>query len=259
MSKTVRTLLLATGLAGCFLTPSLQAKTLASAPVAAFFFQSETDRSPATQPSAATSATPTAQSTTVATTPRKEEKEADEGEENAQFKYSKLVLATAHKTGLSKETIYWIYTTINFLILAAALWWITKKFLPHGFAPRTAEIQKGIAEARKASAEANARLSEIEAKLAKLDGEVAQIQAAAETDFSAEEQRIKEAAEKDAAAVIASAEQEIAAASRAAQRDLQAYAAGLAVRVAEKKIQVDERTDATLIDGFAKQLGKDQQ
>ncbi len=67
-----------------------------------------------------------------------------------------------------------------------------RKALPHGFAPRTAEIQKGIEEARKASAEANARLSEIEVRLSKLDADIATIRSAAEADFSVEEQRIKD-------------------------------------------------------------------
>jgi F-type H+-transporting ATPase subunit b len=83
-------------------------------------------------------------------------------------------------------------------------------------------------------------LSEIEGRLAKLDAEITEVKAAAEADFSVEEQRIKAAAEEDAKSVISAAEQEIAAAARTAQRDLKAFAAGLAVDLAEKKIKVDE-------------------
>ncbi len=43
------------------------------------------------------------------------------------------------------------------------------------------------------------------------------------------------------------AEQEIAAASRVAQRDLKSFAAGLAVDLAEKKIHVDDATDKALV------------
>jgi len=184
---------------------------------------------------------------------------AEEEEENAQFKYSGAVKAVAAKTGLSKEAIYWIFLIINFAILAGALGWVVKKAMPNGFAPRTAEIQKGIEDARKASAEASARLGEIESRLAKLDAEIAEIRTAAEADFSAEEQRIKAAAEQDAKNVIAAAEQEIAAAGRTAQRDLKSFAAGLAVDLAEKKIKVDDATDQALVRGFAAQLGKDGQ
>lgn len=181
---------------------------------------------------------------------------ADE-EENSQFKYSPTVRSLAHKTGLSKEAVYWIFVAINFAILVGCFGWILKKMMPHGFAPRTAEIQKEIEEARKASAEASARLSEIEGRLAKLDAEVAEIRVAAETDFSVEEQRIKTAAEQDASNVIAAAEQEIAAAARIAQRELKAFVADLAVGMAEKKIKVDDNADRSLIRGFAAQLGKD--
>lgn len=184
---------------------------------------------------------------------------ADEAEDNAQFKYSSTVRAVARKTGLSKEAVYWIFFLINFAILAAGCVWVTRKALPHGFAPRTAEIQKGIAEARRASAEASERLGEIEGRLSRLDAEIAGIRSAAEHDFGAEEQRIKADAERDAQQVIASAQQEIAAAARTVQRDLKAFVAGLAVDLAEKKIKIDDATDQALVRGFAVQLGKDGQ
>lgn len=182
---------------------------------------------------------------------------AEAEEENAQFKYGWAVKGLAAKTGLSKEAVYWIFTIINFAILFAGLVWIVKKLLPNGFAPRVAEIRKGIEEARKASAEASARLSEIEGRLARLDAEIAEIRTAAEADFSVEEQRIKAAAEQDAKNVVVSAEQEIAAAARIAQRELKSFVADLAVGLAEKKIKVDDATDQALVRGFAARLGKD--
>jgi F-type H+-transporting ATPase subunit b len=183
---------------------------------------------------------------------------ADE-EENSQFKYSSIVRGVAKKFGVSKEASYWGFNVINFLILFGLGAWLVRKAMPHGFAPRTAEIQKGIAEARKASAEATARLTEIEGRLAKLDTEIAAIRSAAEADFGAEEQRIKAAAEQDARHVITAAEQEIAAAARLAQRNLKTFVAGLAVDLAEKRIQVDDPTDHALVSRFTSQLGKDGQ
>jgi F-type H+-transporting ATPase subunit b len=180
-------------------------------------------------------------------------------EENSQFKYSAIVRTVAGKTGLSKEAVFWIFSIINFAILFAGFVWLVRKVLPHGFAPRAAEIQKGIEEARKASADAGARLSEIESRLGRLDAEIEEVRRAAEADFSGEEQRIKADAERDAKNVIASAELEIAAATRSAQRELKVFAAGLAVDLAEKKIHVDEATDQALVRGFAVQLGKDGQ
>jgi len=184
---------------------------------------------------------------------------ADEAEDNAQFKYSPIVRSVARKAGVSKEAVYWLFFVINFAILAAGAVWVVRKALPNGFTPRTAEIQKGIEEARKASADASARTTEIEGRLTRLDAEIVGIRSAAETDFSAEEQRIKADAERDAQQVIAAAEQEIAAAARTVQRDLKAFVAGLAVDLAEKKIHVDDATDQALVRGFATQLGKDGQ
>lgn len=183
----------------------------------------------------------------------------EEAEENAQFKYSAGVRFVASKTGLSKETVYWGFLVINFLILFGVGVVLVRKALPNGFAPRNAEIQKGIEEARKASAEANARLSEIEGRLTRLDSEIAAIRTAAEADFSMEEQRIKAAAEQDAKNVIAAAEQEINAATRVAQRELKSFVADLAVGLAEKKIKVDDATDQALVRAFASRVGKDGQ
>jgi F-type H+-transporting ATPase subunit b len=86
---------------------------------------------------------------------------------------------------------------------------------------------------------------------------VAEIRAAAEADFSAEEQRIKKAAEEDARRVIETAESEIAAAAKNARRELRTYAAELAVELAKKNIKVDAQTDAALVRDFVSQLGKD--
>jgi F-type H+-transporting ATPase subunit b len=183
----------------------------------------------------------------------------EEEEENSAFKYSGVVRKAASLTGLSKEAMFWVFTIINFAILASAVGWIFRKALPNGFAPRTAEIQKAIEEARKASADASSRLSEIEGRLSRLDAEIATVRTAAEADFSVEEQRIKAAAEQDAKNVIAAAAQEIAAAARTAQRELKSYVAGLAVDLAEKKIKVDDTTDQALVRSFSAQIGKDGQ
>jgi len=249
MSKRLRIRLLVAGLllaCGCLIAQPSSSETASSS-------------EPAAQPSAPLG--PSEAGTRATPLPKPEVRHAEpepenaaEEEENAQFKYSSIVRSVAARTGLPKEAVYWTFNLINFAILAAGGIWLVRKAMPHGFAPRTAEIQKAIEEARKASAEASARLGEIEGRLTVLDREIEEIRHSAETDFSAEEQRIKADAERDAQHVIATAEQEIAAAARTAQRDLKAFAAGLAVDLAEKKIKVDEATDQALVRGFAAQL-----
>ena len=51
-----------------------------------------------------------------------------------------------------------------------------------------------------------------------------------------------------------SAEQEIAAAAKAARRDLTTYAADLAISLAKKQIHVDAGTDSSLVRSFADRL-----
>ena len=185
------------------------------------------------------------------------ESEAAGGEENAQFKRSKAVVWISHLVGISPESGYWVFVFINFAIVAGFIYWASHTNLAQAFRTRTAAIQKGIEEARLASADANARLQQIEGRLGKLDSEVAEIRAAAEADFSTEEQHIKHAAEEDARRVIEAAESEIAAAAKNARRELRTYAAELAVELAKKNIRVDASTDAALVRGFVSQLGKD--
>jgi F-type H+-transporting ATPase subunit b len=185
--------------------------------------------------------------------------EAEEEEEYVQLKQSASVRWIAKALGTTPKTAYWLLFITNFVILFGAIVFFARKSVPLMLKTRTAEIQKGIEDARKASAEATARLGEIESRLAKLDGEISSLKNAAEADFSVEEARIKQQAEEDARHVVESAQQEIAAATRTAQRDLKTFASELAVSLAEKKIKVDPQTDEALVRGFVAQLGKDGQ
>jgi F-type H+-transporting ATPase subunit b len=179
-----------------------------------------------------------------------------EGEENAEFKRSASVSFLARITGLSLHAAYWLAIAINFAVIAAAVIWFARSSLPGMFRARTQSIRKTLEEAQRASAEANRRLSEIENRLAKLDSEIGAMHAQAEADAAAEEQRIKAAAEEDARKIVESAGQEVEAAARLAQRELKAYAAELAVSLAEKRIKVDPTTDRALVETFVAQLGK---
>jgi len=184
----------------------------------------------------------------------KESREAADEDETTEFKQSASVAFLARITGMSLKHAYWLAVVLNFAVVSIAIFWFSKKFLPGMFGDRTAAIQKAIEEARKASADANRRLSEIEARLSKLDVEIGSMRAAAEREALAEEQRIKAAAEEDTRKIIESAEQEIAAAAKQARRELTAYAADLAVSLAQRQIHVDAATDQVLVRSFADQL-----
>jgi F-type H+-transporting ATPase subunit b len=184
----------------------------------------------------------------------KKSREAAGEDDQDQFKHSASVQLVARITGLDLEHAYWVCVLLNFVVIAVAILWLSKKNLPGVFRDRTASIQKAMEEARKASEDANRRLGEIEARLAKLDVEIGGMRAAAEKEAAAEEQRIKAAAEEDARKIVESAEQEIAAAAKSARRELTSYAADLAVSLAKKQIHVDAATDQSLLRDFARQL-----
>jgi F-type H+-transporting ATPase subunit b len=179
----------------------------------------------------------------------------EETDENAEFKHSGSVQWIARHTGLGLQPSYWLCMVLNFAAIALVILWAGRKYLPGMFRDRTAAIQKAMREAQKASEEARLRLAEIESRLAKLDSEIAAIRDAAEKEATAEIARIQAAAKEDAQKIVASAEQEIAAAAKAARRLLTAHAADLAVGLAQKQIRVDAATDQALVRGFAAQLG----
>ena len=181
---------------------------------------------------------------------------AGEGkDEMAEFKESASVRLIGRLTGLNLQQSYWLSVVLNFVVIAAFIVWAGFKYLPGMFRDRSTAIQKAMQEAQMASEEARRRLADIESRLMKLDGEIGMMRNAAEKEGAAEEARIQAAAEEDARKIVLSAEQEVAAAVKAARRQLTAYAADLAVGLARKQIHVDAATDQALVRNFAGQLG----
>ncbi len=181
------------------------------------------------------------------------------GEENAEFKHSASVVWLANATGMKPLTAYWFSVGLNFAIIALLLILLMKSRLPGMFRARTESIRKSLDEARRASELAQRRLADIETRLSKLDSEIAAMRSAAEAEAKGEEERIRAAAEQDKNKIIEAAEQEIAAATSLARRDLKAYVAELAVSLAEKRIQINPATDEELVRSFVDELGKNGQ
>jgi len=178
----------------------------------------------------------------------------EEEDQTAEFKRSGSVVLIARLTGMSLQHAYWFSVLLNFVVIAGVIVWAGRKYLPGIFHNRTAAIQKAMQEAQKASEEARRRLADIETRLMKLDVEIGMMRDAADKEAAAEEARMQAAAKEDAAKIVASAQQEIAAAIKAARRDLTAYAADLAVALAQKQIHVDVASDQALVKNFAGQL-----
>jgi F-type H+-transporting ATPase subunit b len=190
-------------------------------------------------------------STPEAQSPEKNKQEADE---NEAYRHSAAVRALGAKLGLNAEQAATAFTITNFLVLVIGVGWVLLKTLPKMFRDRSTAIQKHLVDARTATEEASARLNNVEARLAKLDGQIAAMRTQAEKDAAVDEARIKVAVEDEKKKILEAAEQEIASATVQARRQIQQYAAELAIDQAAKKLVVSAETDRLLVQSFARRL-----
>jgi F-type H+-transporting ATPase subunit b len=195
-----------------------------------------------------------ATSTPEAQSPEKSKQEQDE---NDAYLHSPSVKAIGAKLGMSPEQAATAFQVVNFAILAVLVGGFLLKALPKAFRARNSVIQKHLVDARTATEEASARLNSVEARLSKLDVQIAGMRAQAENDSVLDEQRIKASVEEEKKKILEAAEQEIAAATTQAQRQLQRYAAELAIEQAARKLVVTAETDRLLIQSFARHLAGD--
>jgi F-type H+-transporting ATPase subunit b len=185
------------------------------------------------------------------------EKNQQEEDENDKYLHSSTVRALGAKVGLNAEQAATAFTVANFVVLAALVGWFLAKTLPKTFRDRNTAIQKQLVDARTATEDANARLSGVEDRLSKLDGQIAAMRAQAEKDSALDEQRIAASVEEEKQKILAAAEQEITAATALAQRQIQQYAAELAIEQAARKLVVTAETDRLLVQSFAQRLTGD--
>jgi len=184
-------------------------------------------------------------------------KNKEEKDENEAYRKSPAVRALGAKLGLNPDQSATAFEVFNFVILAVLLGWFLAKALPKTFRKRSTAIQKHLVDARTATEEAKARLGSVEARLSKLDGQIAEMRAQAEKDSALDEQRIKASVEDEKQKILAAAEQEIAAATVHAHRQLQQYAAELAIEQAGRKLVINAETDRLLVQDFAQRLSRE--
>ena len=185
------------------------------------------------------------------------EKNKHEEDENEAYRHSDTVQKLGAMVGLNTEQAATAFTVLNFIVLAGLVGWYLAKNLPKTFRDRNSSIQKDLVDARTATEEASARLNSVEQRLSKLDEQIAALRAQADKDSAQDEQRIRASIEEDKQKIIAAAEQEIAAATALAQRQIQQYAAELAIDQAARKLVVSAETDRLLVQSFARRLTGD--
>lgn len=186
-----------------------------------------------------------------------EKNNQQEQNENDKYLKSASVVWLAKKLGISTDLASTLSELGNFVLLALGVAWLVVKFLPKAIRDRNTTIQKSLVDARTATEEARERLSGVEERLGKLDGEIAAMRVLAEQDSAKAAQRIKATVEDEKVRILAAAEQEITVATSHAQKQLQQYAAGLAIEHAAHKLVVSAETDRLLVQGFAERLTGD--
>jgi F-type H+-transporting ATPase subunit b len=181
-----------------------------------------------------------------------------EVDETYTYKHSQSVTAFGKMLGMNANQASTAFEWLNFLVFAGLVGYGAVKMLPKAFRDRSAAIERSLVEARIATEAATARLGTVEARLSKLDEEIGTMRSRALQDASADEQRIKATVEDEKRKIIAAAEQEIAAATTHARRQLQVYAADLAIDQAARKLVVSAETDRLLVQEFARSLTGDE-
>lgn len=172
------------------------------------------------------------------------------------YRMSPAVTKLGAMAGMGPETAANVFTIFNIVVLFAAVIYGAGKALPKVFKARSCGIQKQLVDARSATEEAQARLGSVEARLSKLDEQIAAMKVQAEADALREELRIKTSVEEEQKKIVAAAEAEIANAATMARRDIQKFAAELAIEQAAKNLVVTAETDRLLVQSFAAKLGE---
>jgi F-type H+-transporting ATPase subunit b len=162
--------------------------------------------------------------------------------------------AAAHEEGDSLLVWRWA----NFVLLAAGLGWLISKSVPPMFRDRTAEIQKGIAEAAQVKADADKRAAAVDARLARLDTEIHDLREQSKLEMQLESSRIRTETANAIEKLHNQANAEIESAGVVARNDLKAYAAQLALDMAEQRIRarMNGNAEGALIDAFVNDLGR---
>ena len=167
-------------------------------------------------------------------------------------------LAFAEATaGGEKDMTAWKWA--NFAILAAGIGFLLIKQAGPYFKSRSAEIRKGIEDAGKIRADAEQRATAMDARLANLGAEVEGLRKSAREEAAQEGDRIRQETGRELAKIQANADREIASALKSAQMGLKSYAAELAIKLAEQRVQerMDPADQDTLVRNFVTELSRE--
>ena len=161
----------------------------------------------------------------------------------AELKCSASVRRLSRWLGFSLEATSHVCLYFNFFLLVALIYWKAKPILAAVADERSISIKRAINEAQQLGDEARSKLAEIEERWAQLDQEIAAIQANTEARMKQEEQLMLAETAADVHRILENSEHEIEAAVRQARNQLRAFAANLAVSLAQRSMRIDEKTE----------------
>lgn len=144
----------------------------------------------------------------------------------------------------------------NFAVLAGGLVYFLKTPITNYLASRSEQIRADLVNAAATRDAATKELAAIDARMQGLPAELEALKTRGKEEIAAEQARIKAAADAERQRLVEQARLEIAQQTRAARRDLQEYAATLAVDVARTRLSA-EMTDADqsrLVDRYVAQV-----
>jgi len=165
-----------------------------------------------------------------------------------------ICLAQESSPEASEPSAIWKWA--NFVILAAGLGYLMAKTLPAFFQTRTSSIQKSIVEAQQAKMDAERRAADMDARMSALGSEIERFRVQSHAEMEQEGARIRSETADQIRKLERQAEMEIESAGKTAQRELRAFAAELALDLAEQRIRdrLNAETETALIDGFVRDL-----
>lgn len=149
-----------------------------------------------------------------------------------------------------------IWKWANFLLLAAGLGYLIKKSVGPYFDERSRKIREEMTQAHEMWQAAEARSTEVERKLANLEAEITAFRAESQEEAQNETKRMRLQTAAEIARIKEHAQQEIAAAGKAARLELKRYAAELAIGLAEGKVRrrITPDTQDALVRDFVREL-----
>jgi F-type H+-transporting ATPase subunit b len=155
-----------------------------------------------------------------------------------------------------QTTLQTVAKLANFAILAGVLVYFLKSPIGVHLATRASQIRQDLVTAAEMRAAAAAQLAEIDRKLQTLPAELDALRQQGAQDVIAEQARIAQAAAAERERLIEHTRREIEMRLRVARRELTAYAAQLAVNLAEARIRQSITPDdqLRLVDRYTAQL-----